>query len=74
MGTARSIESYANGKFEDDLPTLCRQALTDISMLTTARQPSYEQVEELYRAAFSDASLYTEAGASASASARGARL
>lgn len=65
VGTARSIESYANGKFEADLPELCRQAITDLSMLSTARQPTYEQVEELYRAAFRDTSLYADQGSTA---------
>eukprot|EP00747_Dinoflagellata_sp_TGD_P216758 gnl/TRDRNA2_/TRDRNA2_89253_c0_seq1.p1 gnl/TRDRNA2_/TRDRNA2_89253_c0~~gnl/TRDRNA2_/TRDRNA2_89253_c0_seq1.p1 ORF type:complete len:420 (+),score=90.45 gnl/TRDRNA2_/TRDRNA2_89253_c0_seq1:155-1414(+) len=63
VGTARSIESYANGKFEADLPELCRQAMTDLAMLSTPRQPTYEQVAELYRMAFRDTSLYVEAKA-----------
>jgi alcohol dehydrogenase class IV len=58
VGTARSIESYSGGNFAKDLPELCRQALTDVSMLTTARQPTYAEVEELYKAAFNDSSLY----------------
>jgi alcohol dehydrogenase class IV len=58
VGTARSIESYSAGNFKKDLPELCRQALCDVSLLTTARMPTYAQVEELYTAAFNDTSLY----------------
>merc|ERR1712039_1004960 len=39
VGTARSIESYSNGSFEKDLPSLTRQALIDLCMFTTARIP-----------------------------------
>merc|ERR1712187_1110447 len=63
VGTARSIESYSNGSFEKDLPSLTKQAITDISMLTTARIPKYAEVEALYREAFNDASFYTTAPA-----------
>merc|ERR1712232_188306 len=59
VGTARSIESYANGNFERDLPHLAKQALTDICMLTTARVPKYEEVEDLYREAFCNDAFYT---------------
>merc|ERR1740138_1061628 len=54
VGTARSIESYANGTFEKDLSKLTKQAMTDVCMLTTARMPKFREVEALYREAFSD--------------------
>merc|ERR1712113_601288 len=41
VGTARSIESYANGNFEKDLANLTNRAMTDLCMLTTARVPTY---------------------------------
>merc|ERR1712217_716165 len=59
VGTARSIESYSNGTFEKDLPNLVRQALTDLCMLTTPRMPTYQEVEALYREAFSNGTIYT---------------
>lgn len=59
VGTARSIESYASGNFEKDLSNLAKQAMTDLCMLTTARMPKYQEVEALYREAFSDSSIYT---------------
>jgi alcohol dehydrogenase class IV len=59
VGTGRSIESYSGGNFEKDLPTLVRQALVDISMMSTARQPTFAEVESLYREAFSNKAVYT---------------
>merc|ERR1712083_224915 len=63
VGTARSIASYSKGHFEKDLPKLTKQAMTDLCMLTTARVPKYAEVEQLYREAFNDASLYMAAPA-----------
>mmetsp|Transcript_110202 Transcript_110202/g.173664 ORF Transcript_110202/g.173664 Transcript_110202/m.173664 type:complete len:110 (+) Transcript_110202:2-331(+) len=59
VGTARSIESYAGGSFENDLSNLTRQAVTDLCMLSTPRTPSYEEVEALYREAFSNSTYYS---------------
>mmetsp|Transcript_99990 Transcript_99990/g.214209 ORF Transcript_99990/g.214209 Transcript_99990/m.214209 type:complete len:421 (+) Transcript_99990:73-1335(+) len=59
VGTARSIESYANGTFEKDLSKLTKQAMTDVCMLTTARMPKFREVEALYREAFSNSTVYT---------------
>lgn len=64
VGTARSIESYSKGNFEKDVTSLTKQAMTDISMLTTARMPKFAEVEALYREAFNDPSFYTAAPAS----------
>merc|ERR1712113_749620 len=63
VGTARSIESYSNGSFEKDLPSLTRQALVDVCVLATPRAPKYAEVEALFREAFRDASYYTSAPA-----------
>jgi alcohol dehydrogenase len=61
VGTARSIKSYSNGSFEADLPELVRQAVVDISMITTARKPTYEEVFALYREAYDNDELYPPA-------------
>merc|ERR1712113_556935 len=63
VGTARSIESYSNGSFEKDLPSLTKQAMCDLCMLTTPRMPKYAEAELLYREAFNDASYYVAAPA-----------
>merc|ERR1711871_1327572 len=52
VGTGRSIESYANGTFDADLDELSKQAMSDLSMLSTAKQPKFEDVRSLYREAF----------------------
>lgn len=60
VGTAKSIADL--GGTEAQLPLLVKQALTDVCMFTTARQPaSGEEVAQLYRAALDDKVLYPTA-------------